>query len=126
MRQSTHLILQCINNMPEGPIKVENHKITPPCRLDVKTSMEALIHHFKLYSKGVSIKKNEVYVATEAPKGEFLRHRQQSCSALFIQAHSYVRCFLRLGKIRDGLFAGSISNVVLLRRLHKMKKAISR
>jgi NADH dehydrogenase (ubiquinone) Fe-S protein 2 len=71
MRQSLCLILQCINQMPEGPIKLSDNKITSSSRLDLKSSMEALIHHFKLYSKGFNVKAGEVYVATEAPKGEF-------------------------------------------------------
>lgn len=71
MRQSNSIILQCINKIPKGSIMLDNHKITNPGRLDLKKSMEALIHHFKLYSKGILLPKNEIYVATEAPKGEF-------------------------------------------------------
>lgn len=71
MRQSLQIIIQCINQIPEGPIKTDDKKITPPSRKDIKTSMEGLIHHFKLYSKGVSIQSNETYVSTETPKGEF-------------------------------------------------------
>lgn len=71
MRQSIHIILQCINQMPEGIIKVDDKKITPPSRSEIKNSMEALIHHFKLYSKGFTIESNETYVSAEAPKGEF-------------------------------------------------------
>jgi NADH dehydrogenase (ubiquinone) Fe-S protein 2 len=71
MRQSLKIILQCINNIPKGPIKTDNTKVTPPSRKDLKNSMEALIHHFKLYSKGFIIEPNEAYVAVEAPKGEF-------------------------------------------------------
>jgi len=71
MRQSTHIILQCINQIPEGLIKVDDKKITPPSRREIKNSMEALIHHFKLYSKGFTIDPNETYVSAEAPKGEF-------------------------------------------------------
>jgi NADH:ubiquinone oxidoreductase subunit D len=71
MRQSVRLILQCIEQMPAGIVKVSDKKITPPSRKEVKTSMEALIHHFKLYSKGFDIPTNETYVSTEAPKGEF-------------------------------------------------------
>lgn len=71
MRQSTQIILQCINQIPEGIVKADNKKITPSSRKEIKTSMEALIHHFKLYSKGFTIDPNETYVATEAPKGEF-------------------------------------------------------
>jgi len=71
MRQSLNIIYQCINGIPEGPIKIDDNKIVPPSRRLMKNSMEALIHHFKLYSEGFTIKKNAVYAATEAPKGEF-------------------------------------------------------
>lgn len=71
MRQSISLILQCIQKMPNGLVKVDDKKITPPSREELKTSMEALIHHFKLYSQGFTIQPDEVYVSTEAPKGEF-------------------------------------------------------
>jgi NADH:ubiquinone oxidoreductase subunit D len=71
MRQSTKIILQCINQLPEGLIKVDDKKLTTPSRREIKNSMEALIHHFKLYSKGFNIEPNETYVSAEAPKGEF-------------------------------------------------------
>ena len=71
LRQSVFLILQCINNMPEGPIKVSDNKLIGPNRKQMKQSMEALINHFKYYSEGFSIPSGDVYVATEAPKGEF-------------------------------------------------------
>lgn len=71
MRQSTRIILQCINQIPQGLVKTDDKKITPPSRKDIKGSMEALIHHFKLYSKGFTVAVNETYVSTEAPKGEF-------------------------------------------------------
>jgi len=71
MRQSLRIIDQCINKMPSGPIKVDDHKIVPPPRADMKESMEALIHHFKLYSEGYSVPAGETYTVIEAPKGEF-------------------------------------------------------
>lgn len=71
MRQSNSIILQCINQLPEGIIKTDDKKLTPPSRREIKNSMEALIHHFKLYSKGFNIEPNEAYVSAEAPKGEF-------------------------------------------------------
>lgn len=71
MRQSVEIIRQCLDQMPEGPIKVENHKITPPPRAEMKTSMEALIHHFKLCTEGYHVPEGETYTAVEAPKGEF-------------------------------------------------------
>ncbi len=71
MRQSLNIIHQCLNNMPEGPVKVSNDKIVSPSRGSMKFSMESLIHHFKLYSEGLVIPSNETYIAIEAPKGEF-------------------------------------------------------
>ncbi|WP_133130552.1 NADH-quinone oxidoreductase subunit D [Legionella yabuuchiae] len=73
MRQSNRIIRQCIDwlrNNP-GPIKIEDNKITPPPRRVMKHDMEALIHHFKLFTEGFSLPRGEVYSAVEAPKGEF-------------------------------------------------------
>ena len=57
--------------MPEGPIASLDRKVVPPKRAEMKQSMEALIHHFKLYTEGFHVPAGEVYVATESPKGEF-------------------------------------------------------
>jgi NADH-quinone oxidoreductase subunit D len=69
--QSMKIIKQAIAKMPKGPIKTLDNKISPPNRSDMKHSMEALIHHFKLYSEGYSVPKGESYMCVEAPKGEF-------------------------------------------------------
>lgn len=69
-RQSLRIIHQCLNKMPAGPIKVEDYKIAPPPRAAMKENMEALIHHFLLYSKGYTVPPGETYSAIEAPKGE--------------------------------------------------------
>ncbi|MFC7050547.1 NADH-quinone oxidoreductase subunit D [Emcibacter nanhaiensis] len=71
MRQSLHIIRQCIEKMPEGPVMSVDNKVTPPRRAEMKNSMEALIHHFKLYTEGFKVPEGEVYAAVEAPKGEF-------------------------------------------------------
>ena len=71
MRQSLYLIYQCLNLIPFGSIKTEDHKISPPSRALVKQSMEALIHHFKLFTEGYRVPKGDVYTSVEAPKGEF-------------------------------------------------------
>lgn len=71
MRQSCLIILQCLNKIPNGPIKSIDKKITSPTRKHIKDSMESLICHFKHYSEGYTIPKSETYVSTEAPKGEF-------------------------------------------------------
>jgi NADH:ubiquinone oxidoreductase subunit D len=71
MRQSLRIICQCINQIPNGPIKLDDRKISPPSRNQMKQSMESLIHHFKLHTDGFNVPKGEVYIGIEAPKGEF-------------------------------------------------------
>ncbi|BEI97628.1 hypothetical protein CcaverHIS631_0212170 [Cutaneotrichosporon cavernicola] len=69
-RESLRIINQCLNKMPTGAYKIDDHKIVPPPRATMKESMEALIHHFKLFSEGYSVPPGETYTAIEAPKGE--------------------------------------------------------
>lgn len=88
MRESCKIIKQCMDKMPKGDIKVDDHKISPPKRHEMKvrakrvrktgvtsrflqTSMEALIHHFKYFTSGFSVPPGSTYTAIEAPKGEF-------------------------------------------------------
>jgi len=75
MRQSVRIMRQCIAKLRakdgQGPVLIADHKISPPRRADMKRSMEALIHHFKLYTEGFHVPAGEVYAAVEAPKGEF-------------------------------------------------------
>ena len=71
MKESLNIIEQCINNIQPGSIKSANKKITAPLRVDMKQSMESLIHHFKLSTEGIVPSSGETYTASEAPKGEF-------------------------------------------------------
>ncbi len=71
VRQSARIMKQCLAEMPEGPVASDDRKVVPPKRAEMKQSMEALIHHFKLYTEGFHVPAGEVYVATESPKGEF-------------------------------------------------------
>jgi NADH-quinone oxidoreductase subunit D len=75
MRESTKIMKQCVDKLMmaenRGPVSVRNNKIVPPSRAEMKRSMEALIHHFKLYTEGYHVPAGEVYAAVEAPKGEF-------------------------------------------------------
>ena len=70
-RQSARIMKQCLAEMPEGPVLTSDTKVAPPRRAEMNQSMEALIHHFKLYTEGVHVPAGEVYAAVEAPKGEF-------------------------------------------------------
>ncbi|MEO0441479.1 MAG: NADH-quinone oxidoreductase subunit D [Pseudomonadota bacterium] len=71
VRQSARIMRQCLNDMPDGPVASTDRKIVPPKRGEMKQSMEALMHHVKLYTEGFHVPAGEVYVATESPKGEF-------------------------------------------------------
>jgi len=71
MYESCKIMKQCLEMMPEGPVMSEDNKVTPPKRAEMKQSMEALIHHFKLYTEGFHVPAGEVYTCVEAPKGEF-------------------------------------------------------
>ena len=73
MRQSNRIIRQCVEWLRKnpGPVIVDDHKVAPPKRVEMKSNMEALIHHFKLFSEGIHVPEGEVYAAVEHPKGEF-------------------------------------------------------
>ena len=71
MLVSNDIMKWCIENMPKGPVLAQGTKVSPPRRSEMKRSMEALIHHFKLYTEGFHVPEGEIYVAIEAPKGEF-------------------------------------------------------
>ena len=71
MRESVGIIRQCLAQMRPGPVRVADHKFTPPARSEMKRSMEALIHHFKLFTEGFHVPPGATYAAVESPKGEF-------------------------------------------------------
>ena len=73
MRQSNRIIRQCVEWLKAnpGPVMVQNFKVAPPSRVEMKNDMEALIHHFKLFTEGYGVPAGETYAAVEAPKGEF-------------------------------------------------------
>jgi NADH-quinone oxidoreductase subunit D len=73
MRQSNRIVMQCLDWLRSnpGPVITGNHKVAPPSRLEMKTNMEELIHHFKLFTEGLHVPEGETYAAVEAPKGEF-------------------------------------------------------
>lgn len=70
IRESMRIVEQCLELMPEGPYRVEDRKVTPPPRARIDESMEALIHHFKIFTEGFKVPPGEVYTAVESPRGE--------------------------------------------------------
>jgi NADH:ubiquinone oxidoreductase subunit D len=71
MRESNKIILECLNKITTGPIKMSNSKFQSPSKFNMKKSMESLIHHFKYFTEGSPIPAGETYMSVEAPKGEF-------------------------------------------------------
>ena len=71
MRESVRIVEQCLAKMQPGPVKIQDTKISPPSRKEMKRSMEALIHHFKLFTEGYHVPPGATYTAVESPKGEF-------------------------------------------------------
>jgi NADH-quinone oxidoreductase subunit D len=70
MRQSLRIVQQALDNLPSGPVRSDNRKFVPPPRSELATSMEAVIHHFKLWTEGFNLPKGSIYVPTESPRGE--------------------------------------------------------
>jgi len=113
MRESLKIINQCLENMPDGPCKVDDRKVSPPRRGHMKGSMEALIHHFKLFTEGFHVPAGETYSAVEAPKGEF---------AVFLMSdgtNKPYRC-----KIRSPGFA-HLQGMELLSKGHMLADAVA-
>jgi NADH-quinone oxidoreductase subunit D len=73
MRQSNRIVRQCVDwlRANPGPVMIDDHKVAPPSRVDMKSNMEELIHHFKLFTEGMHVPQGEAYAAVEHPKGEF-------------------------------------------------------
>ena len=70
MRESLKIVEQALNNLPGGPVNTDDRKVAPPPRNELNTSMESLIHHFKLVTEGFRVPRGQVYQAVESPRGE--------------------------------------------------------
>ncbi|KHN83152.1 putative NADH dehydrogenase [ubiquinone] iron-sulfur protein 2, mitochondrial [Toxocara canis] len=114
MRQSLRIIHQCLNKMPAGEVKVEDHKITPPKRAEMKTSMESLIHHFKFFTEGFQVPPGACYVPIEAPNGEFgtyiVANGTSKPYRVFIRGPS----FAHLASLADVAYMSLIADVVAI------------
>lgn len=121
IRQSLLIMNECIKIIPEGLIKEENYKINTSSRSDLKTSMEDLIHHFKLSVDGFHIPLGETYMGIEAPKGEFLWHTQQKNKGYIKYIQYQVNFFIKW-KSKYGLIVENKFNQILFWKLHKIMK----
>ncbi|CAJ0591033.1 unnamed protein product [Cylicocyclus nassatus] len=112
MRQSVRIMLQCLNKMPAGEVKIDDQKLVPPKRAEMKGSMESLIHHFKFFSEGYHVPPGATYVPIEAPKGEFGVYLVSDGTS------KPYRCFIRgpafphLAAMHDIVYMSLIADVV--------------
>ncbi|VDK42331.1 unnamed protein product [Anisakis simplex] len=114
MRQSLRIVHQCLNKMPAGEIKIDDHKISPPKRREMKTSMESLIHHFKFFTEGFQVPPGACYVPIEAPNGEFGTYIVADGTSkpyrIFIRGPS----FAHLSSLPDVAYMSLIADVVAI------------
>jgi NADH-quinone oxidoreductase subunit D len=113
IRESIRIVRQIVERMPEGDFRVQDKKVTPPPRARIDESMEALIHHFKLFTEGFRVPEGEVYVAVESPRGELGCYLVSDGSAkpyrLHIRAPSFVNLQCLPVMMRGGLVADAVA-----------------
>ena len=120
VRESMRIVRQILDRMPAGDYRIQDKKVTPPPRARIDESMEALIHHFKLFTEGFKVPEGEVYVAIESPRGEIGCYIVSDGSArpyrMHIRAPSFVNIQSLPHMMRGGLIADAVRRH-LLRRL---------
>ena len=114
LRQSNRIIAQCIAWLREnpGPVMVDNHKVVPPSRELMKDDMEALIHHFKLFTEGYCVPAGEIYSAVEAPKGEFGVYLMSDGSNKPFRVHMRAPGFAHLSSMDEMVRGHMLADVV--------------
>ena len=112
IRESIKLVSQIIDKMPEGDYRVQDKKVTPPPRIRIDESMEALIHHFKLFTEGFKVPEGEVYVAVESPRGELGCYLVSDGSAKPYRMHIRGPSFVNLQSLPTMLRGGMIADAV--------------
>jgi NADH-quinone oxidoreductase subunit D len=96
MRQSVRIVQQALDNLPPGPVRSDNRKFVPPPRAELGTSMEAVIHHFKLWTEGFEVPKGSVYLAVESPRGELGVYLESDGSSKPYRVHWRTPSFVNL------------------------------
>jgi len=113
VRESIRIVRQILEKMPSGDYRSEDKKVTPPARARINESMEALIHHFKLFTRGIEPPEGEVYVAVESPRGELGCYLVSDGSNRPMRMHIRAPSFANLqavpAMLRDGLIADLIA-----------------
>ena len=115
IRESMRIVEQILHQMPAGDYRVQDKKVTPPPRARIDESMEALIHHFKLFTEGMKVPEGEVYVAVESPRGELGCFLVSDGSAkpyrMRIRGPSFFNLQTLPHMMRDGLVADAVANI---------------
>ena len=113
IRESMRIVEQCIQKMPDGPYRAEDRKVTPPPRARIDESMEALIHHFKIFTEGFKVPAGEVYTSVESPRGELgcylVSDGGPKPQRMHIRAPSFVNLQMLPHMIHGGLLADAIA-----------------
>ena len=115
IRESIRIIRQCMDKMPDGDYRIQDKKVTPPPRARIDESMEALIHHFKIFTEGFKVPEGEVYVAVENPRGELGCYLVSDGSSHPVRMHIRGPSFVNLQSLphlmKDSLIADTVAIV---------------
>jgi NADH:ubiquinone oxidoreductase subunit D len=112
LRQALRIVEQALNQLPEGPVRVNDRKITPPPRHELHTSMEALIHHFKFFTEGIKPPPGEAYQAIESPKGEYGVYVVSDGTAKPVRVHFRGPSFVNLQALARMIKGRYIADVI--------------
>lgn len=112
IRESLRIIAQVVEKMPEGDYRIQDKKVTPPPRMRIDESMEALIHHFKIFTEGYKVPEGEVYVAVESPRGELGCYMVSDGSAKPYRMHIRGPSFVNLQTLPVMLRGGAIADAI--------------
>ncbi len=112
IRESIRIVRQVVEKMPSGPYRVLDRKVTPPPRARIDESMEALIHHFKLFTEGIRVPEGEVYVAVESPRGELGCYMVSDGTGKPYRMHIRAPSFVNLQSLPVMLHGGLIADAI--------------
>jgi NADH-quinone oxidoreductase subunit D len=114
MRESVKIVRQCVERMPPGDYRVQDKKVTPPPRGRIDESMEALIHHFKIFTEGFRVPEGEVYVAIESPRGELGCYLVSDGSSKPYRLHIRAPSFVNLQSLPTMMRGGFVADAVAI------------
>ncbi|MAW71674.1 MAG: NADH-quinone oxidoreductase subunit D [Actinomycetota bacterium] len=112
IRESMRIVEQCLDLMPEGPYRTQDRKVTPPPRARIDESMEALIHHFKIFTEGFKVPPGEVYTAVESPRGELGCYLVSDGGAKPQRMHIRAPSFVNLQTLPHMMYGGLLADAI--------------